>query len=693
MTQYLSFAPLISFPMLTVLAFIALACVILLVIRHKHSAWLRFSVFFSLLAILANPIFTDEHREPTKSVVAVIVDKSQSQRLGQRMQDVDAAVAKLKHTFASNPQFDTRFVDVGPFSYGNDGTSTKLFSALKRSLADVPPARIAGAVLITDGQVGDIPDLTKKLDFSAPINALITGKDTEFDRSVRFIDPPRFALASKGLDLSFIVENQGAIPTSDVDVPVSVFIGGKKLKDLRVPIGKLQHLAIDHPNIGDNIIELKIPALKGELSQSNDDAVAVVNVVRENLRVLLVSGKPHNGERTWRDLLKSDPNVDLIHFTILRPPEKVDNTPINQLSLIVFPTTELFVDKINDFDLVIFDRYQHYDVLPLIYYDYLAQYVLKGGALLMAVGPEYAGDASLAKTPLISALPALPNGEIISKGFTPSLTDLGKRHPVTRGLAGSAAAPAKWGRWFRQIGIQKYDKDSVLMNGADNQPLLLLNHVGKGRVGMLLSDEGWLWARGFEGGGPYATLYRRVAHWLMKEPELEEESLTAKASGFKLFIQRQTLKGTVADTEITSPTGKKQSVTLHKQEDGVFAATLNTDEVGLFQIVNGNLETLVHVGPLNSPEFNDVISTTKKLAPVVEKTGGEIMRVEEHSGQSPVQPFKITATKGGHDHAIVLEPSRETRLISMDEIPLYSSIVALLVTLMFLAGTWYRERH
>lgn len=693
MTQYLSLSPLISVSSLTVLCVIALVCVVLLVIFRKRSAWLRFIVFLSLLAMLANPMFFNEFREPTKSVVAVIVDKSQSQRLGQRMQDVNEAVAKLKHTFTKMPQFETRFVDVEPFSFGNDGTATKLFSALTQSLADVPPAQIAGAVFITDGQVDDIPDKKKIPNFNAPINALITGKDSEFDRSIRFIDPPRFALAAKGLNLPFIIENQGRGPASPADVPVSVFIGGKKVSELSAPIGKVEHLAIDHPNIGDNIVELKIPPLEGELSQSNDNAVAVVNVVRENLRVLLVSGKPHNGERTWRDLLKSDPNIDLIHFTILRPPEKVDGTPINQLSLIVFPTTELFVDKIKDFDLVIFDRYQHYDVLPLIYYDYLAQYVLNGGALLMAVGPEYAGNASLAKTPLISALPALPDGEIITKGFTPTLTDLGKRHPVTRGLAGYPTTPAKWGRWFRQIGVQNNDKNSVLMTGAENRPLLLLNHAGNGRVGMLLSDEGWLWARGFEGGGPYATLYRRIAHWLMKQPELEEEALTANSSGFKLSIRRQTLKNTVTETEIISPTGRKQSVDLQKQQDGVYTAVVSVDEVGLYRIVNGDLQTLVHVGPLNAPEFLDVISTTKKLAPIVENTGGEIMRVEDVLGQPPDQTFKITSVNGGHDHAIVLKPSRDTRLISVSEIPLYSGIAALLVTLIFLASTWYCERY
>ena len=336
--------------------------------------------------------------------------------------------------------------------------------------------------------------------------------------------------------------------------------------------------------------------------------------IRENLRVLLVSGEPHAGERTWRNLLKSDASVDLVHFTILRPPEKQDGTPINELSLIAFPTRELFVEKINDFDLIIFDRYQHRDVLPILYYDYIAEYVEKGGALLIAAGPEYAGEQSIARTPLMSALPAMPTGEIIDKAFYPRLTDLGQRHPVTRGLEGSATEPPHWSRWFRLIGIERPEGE-VVMKGADDRPLLLLDRKGEGRVGMLLSDQGWLWARGFEGGGPHVALYRRIAHWLMKEPELEEERLTADGRGMTLDIPRQTMQrrprpGTGhhavrqdadrAARRLRSPASSPGSV--------------ETDEIGLYQIGNGDLSALAHVGPVNAPEFADTVSTEERAA-------------------------------------------------------------------------------
>ena len=125
-----------------------------------------------------------------------------------------------------------------------------------------------------------------------------------------------------------------------------------------------------------------------------------IDGVRDKLRVLLVSGEPHAGERTWRNLLKSDASVDLVHFTILRPPEKQDGTPINELSLIAFPTRELFQQKINEFQLIIFDRYARQGVLPIIYFDNIARYVRDGGAVLVAAGPDYASPTSIWRTPL-----------------------------------------------------------------------------------------------------------------------------------------------------------------------------------------------------------------------------------------------------------------------------------------------------
>ncbi|RWF87311.1 MAG: hypothetical protein EOQ45_33490, partial [Mesorhizobium sp.] len=507
MNWSLAFEPLISLPLLgLVLAPLLLLALAGLWFRQRGAVF-RFAALLALGAALLNPVFLDEEREALKSVVAVVVDRSQSQDIGERTKQTDEALAGLQQRLGRFKQFDVRVVEAGKSEAAEERTETRLFGALESAFRDVPPSRIGGAIMITDGEVHDAPGGTP--DFNAPLHALITGNDQEKDRRIRFENAPRFGLVGKPLEMTYRVLGTNN-EAGSVDVRVSV--NGEQVSVERATIGQAMPLQVTIPGAGRNIVELAIDPEPDELTDTNNRAIALIDGIRENLRVLLVSGEPHAGERTWRNLLKSDASVDLVHFTILRPPEKQDGTPINELSLIAFPTRELFVEKIKDFDLIIFDRYQHRDVLPILYYDYIAEYVEKGGALLIAAGPEYAGESSIARTPLMSALPAMPTGEVVDKAFYPRLTELGQRHPVT----------PHWSRWFRTIGVENPEGEAV-MKGADDRPLLLLDRKGEGRVGMFLSDQGWLWARGFEGGGPHVQLYRRIAHWLMKEPELEEE--------------------------------------------------------------------------------------------------------------------------------------------------------------------------
>lgn len=685
----LSFEPLLSLPMLVAvlipLALLALAGLWM----RRRGAVLRLAALAALAAALLNPVLLDEERDPLQSVVALVVDRSQSQSIGEREQQTDAALAGMKERLARFGQFDVRVVETGRNdAAAGDRTETRLFSALQGAFRDVPNSRIAGAVMITDGQVHDVPATAPE--FGAPLHALVTGHEGEKDRRVRFEKAPRFGLVDKPLDMTYrVIATDGQ--TGSVDVRIAV--NGETVGTQQALIGQEMPLEIIVPNAGRNIVELSIPTEEGELTDTNNRAIALVDGIRENLRVLLVSGEPHAGERTWRNLLKSDASVDLVHFTILRPPEKQDSTPIHELSLIAFPTRELFVEKINEFDLIIFDRYQHRDVLPILYYDYIAEYVEKGGALLIAAGPEYAGYSTIANTPLMSALPAMPTGEVIDKAFYPRLTELGQRHPVTRGLDGSASEPPRWGRWFRTVRIED-PQGEVVMKGADEQPLLLLDRKGEGRVGMLLSDQGWLWARGYEGGGPHVQLYRRLAHWLMKEPELEEERLTADGRGMALDIRRQTMSEDPGPAEVTTPSGKKVQVRLAQSEPGIFTGSIETDEIGLYQITNGELSTLAHVGPVNAPEFADVVSTTDKLKPAAEAVGGSVRRL---AGSDPggvklpsVVPVRASGEASGGDW-IGLRNTEDSVLKSVSSVPLFGGFLGLGLLLLALGGMWYRE--
>ncbi|MEO3385134.1 hypothetical protein [Mesorhizobium sp. CAU 1741] len=654
----------------------------------QRGSLLRIGAFAALAIALLNPVLLDEQREPLQSVVALVVDRSQSQDIGDRTDTTDRAVAELQARLGRFSQFDVRVVEAGRADAADDRTETRLFGALDGALRDVPPSRVAGAIMVTDGQVHDAPAQADAL--GAPLHVLVTGDEDEFDRRIRFERAPRFGIVGRPIDLTYRV-----IATNDATGPVSVrvLVNGEQVSVEQAVVGEETPLELVIPNAGKNIVELAIDTAEGELTETNNRTIAMIDGIRENLRVLLVSGEPHAGERTWRNLLKSDASVDLIHFTILRPPEKQDGTPINELSLIAFPTRELFVERINDFDMIIFDRYQHRDVLPVLYYDYIAEYVENGGALLIAAGPEYAGPQSIARTPLMSALPAMPTGEVVEEGFHPRLTETGERHPVTRGLEGSAAEPPQWSRWFRLINIQNPEGE-VVMNGAGDRPLLVLNRRGEGRVGMLLSDQGWLWARGFEGGGPHVSLYRRMAHWLMKEPELEEERLTASGRGMTLEITRQTMSDDPGPATVISPSGQSLDVTLTSDSPGLFTGSVETDEIGLYQIGNGDLTALAHVGPLNAPEFQDTVSTTDVLAPLAEASDGSIRRIEETmtGGLSlpNIVPVRASGEASGRDW-VGLRTTGDSVLRSVSRLPLFAGFFGLALLLMALGSMWYRE--
>ncbi|UNF40902.1 hypothetical protein MNL09_01610 [Bartonella krasnovii] len=696
MIPLFTFQPFLPLFWILLLSGISILFVVVGLITQRQGSLFRLMALSTLILALLNPMIIKEQREPLKSTVGIVIDRSKSQTFGTRINDSDEARAQLIETLAHYPQFEPRFIEAGKLADHQYAPSTNLFNALTQALSDVPPSRYAGTIFITDGQVHDIPDLSD-LHHEAPFNALITGRSDEFDRQIKFISPPRFALINKPQKLSILVEDQGVHPkTIPQKANITLSVNGQEIGHYSVTPGIIFQTEVTLPHAEKNIIQATTEAYKGELSVENNRAITTIEGIRENLRVLLISGAPYNGERTWRDLLKGDSNIDLVHFTILRPPTKADNTPLSQLSLVVFPTRKLFVEEINNFDLIILDGYQHSAVLPLIYYDYIAQYVQKGGALLMVTGPEFTQKNSLAKTPLISILPALPNGTIIEKPFRPALTKEGERHPVTRDLATLNLPASQWGQWLRQIAIQDAYKGTALMKGADEQPLLLLSHVDKGRVGMLLSDESWLWARGFEGGGPYAALYRRIAHWLMKEPELEEEKLSATSSHQNLTIRRQTLKDHPEPAEITFPSGKKQKIVLTKEREGLFTATVATDETGIFTIKNDDLTILSSVGMLDNLELFDLISTKEKLAPIIKHTGGYIGRLHPEGKENiHLPPLKLIQSKtnlsSSPAHSIILKEATETRLINTFYFSVFSGFFALLVCLLLLSSMWYRE--
>ncbi len=594
------------------------------VLRRARGAVVRLIPLAALVLALANPQWVTEKRDPLTDVAVIAVDDTLSQQLGGRRGEADAALESLLQATAPMGDLETRVVRID----GGAAGGTRVADTLREAFADVPRERRAGAVLITDGQIHDADAIR---DMGAPVHALLTGDPEAEDRVLLIDGAPGFGLVGKAVSVTVTAEDPAMRPGEPVVLTIDRNDG--RPRTLTLPANTPTAIALDLSHAGDNVFALSLPDRDGELSPVNNRAAVSVNGVRDRLRVLLISGQPHAGERTWRNLLKADPSVDLIHFTILRPPRKEDLTPLSELALIAFPIQELFEEKLEDFDLIVFDRYSRRGLVADAYLSNIARYVENGGALMLSVGPEITEPFSLAQSALSDVLPGRPTGEVRTGAFRPALTAVGQRHPVTAGLPGAgddSGTPASWGRWIRQV-VMEGSRGAVVMRDATAQPLLTLDRVGDGRVALLSSDTIWLWAKGWDGGGPQGELMRRVAHWLMKEPELEEEALRARVDDDRLTVTGRSLDAPPDRVTVTAPDGSTTPLALGTQGAGLTGGSMPAALPGIYRVEtpDGGLGTLAVAGPPNPLETTRLVPTEAALAPVAEDSGGGLFHLTD----------------------------------------------------------------
>ena len=676
MTGQIVFDPLLPWAAIIALGVVALAGVILALWRGLNGWPLRFVAGLILIAALTQPSFQEEDRAPLSDIVLMVVDQSASQRLADRLSVTEDAADTLQARIEARPNTEIRRIEVGD-DEGDSGT--QLMTALSTAMAEEPRGRIAGIFLLSDGR---LHDLERAPNLPAPMHLLMTGRDSDWDRRLIVQNAPAFAILGEPVTLALRVQDDGAAPGA-VETRLDISVDGAEPQEFTVPIGEDVELPIELPHGGLNVIRFSTPEAEGELTDRNNAALVQINGVRDRLRVLLVSGEPHAGGRTWRNLLKSDSSVDLVHFTILRPPEKQDGVPVTELSLIAFPTRELFLEKIDDFDLIIFDRYKRRGILPAIYLDNVRNYVENGGAVLVAAGPDFASADSIYRSPLAEVLPAEPTARVIDESYSPRVTELGERHPVTAGLGD----PESWGRWLRQIELEPISGD-VVMSGVDDRPLLVLDRVGEGRVALLGSDQAWLWSRGYEGGGPQLDLLRRLAHWMMKEPELEEEALWAEATGQTMRVIRRSLDEDVGAVTVTRPDGETEEVTLSEVSPGRFEALYEGPEIGLYRLSEGEEEAVIGLGPAAPREFEQTIASGDALEPVIDTMRGGVMPLED--GLPSIRAVSAGRPAAGRGW-IGLTPREAYETMDVRQIPLLPAWLTLLLASGFIIGAWLRE--
>ncbi len=679
----LVFAPHLPWWALGCLALVALA-IVAVAFRGRARGTVWRTVFLALLLLfLVNPILRREERAPLDDLVVLLTDRSPSQSLGERPAQLAEAEAALRERIGRMPGVELR--ELGLQGEGRQGS--RLFSRLREGLGSSDRARLGAVIALTDGQAHDAPADPATLDLSAPLHVLLTGRPDESDRQLAILRAPSFGVVGEPQILELRVDD--ATPAGGAaapGIPVTIRQDGRVVRELAVEPGRPTQVPFTLDKAGTTVLEVEAAARPGELTTLNNRATVEVSGVRDRLRVLVVSGQPYPGLRVWRNLLKADPAVDLVHFTILRPPEKQDGTPIRELALIAFPSRELFEVKLKEFDLIIFDNYSRRGLLPLVYLENIARYVEEGGALLEAAGPEFAEPLSLYRTPLARVLPGRPTGEVFERGFRPVVTEIGQHHPVTAGL--HAEGEPEWGRWFRQLDVESQG-GQVLMTGVSDRPLLVLNRVGEGRVAQLLSDHAWLWARGYEGGGPQALLLRRLVHWLMKEPQLEEEQLRATTQGEEILVERQSLKSEALDAKVTAPSGAESTLRLEPGADGVARGRFKAEEDGVYRIATGDHTAYASPRPIAPVELADMRATPAVMAPAAEATGGTVRWLTEEGVPElrPVEPGRRAFGRGW----LGVQRHGAYRVVGTTETPLLPAWLALALLLATATTAWWRE--
>ncbi len=678
MTESVIFSPLLPLPVIGLAALVVVLFTAIALMRGLSGWALRGLGALLVVGALVQPMYQSEDRTPLKDIVVLLIDQSASQTLLDRARATENRTAEIEAALAARPNTQVHRIEVND---GPDDTGSLLMTALSEQLSKLPSERIAGIILLSDGLLHDL-ELAPEL--PAPLHLMLSGKKSDWDRRVTVKNAPAFAILDEEITLTLRIEDSGAAPATPVIVPLIISVDGGPPQSYQVPLNQDLSLPITLPHAGRNIIQFETPKVAGELTDRNNSALVQINGVRDRLRVLLVSGQPHAGGRIWRNLLKSDSAVDLVHFTILRSPNKQDGVPVDELSLIPFPTRELFMEKIHDFDLIIFDRYKRRGILPALYLDNVVDYVRNGGAVLVAAGPDFASANSLYRSPLSNILPAEPTARVITKPLRPKLTAVGQKHPVTANLSSDKT---EWGRWLRQIEVTQ-KSGHILMSGADERPLLILDRQGEGRVALLASDHAWLWHRGFEGGGPQRELLRRLAHWMMKEPDLEEETLTARAYGDGLKIIRQSLQDNIAPVTVTSPSGNKSLLNLKQTAPGRFEADLQTDELGLYRLIGDGQSSVVGLGPTAPREFEHTIATAELLKPLITSTGGGVIRMTAAlPGLRDVRPGRKAAGRGW----IGLTPRKAFETRDITQLALLPPWLVLLLIAGLITAGWLRE--
>ncbi len=679
-----NFYPLFSYESTFLISLIFILILALYFYFYLKNFFLRIFIFLILLILVFNPLINSMRKLHHKDILIVMYDKTQSVIETKKIDQLIKVKKNIKDIIVDEEKLEIVEIEVNNLNNKDGKIQTKIITNVQKAFQKLEKNRVAGVIIVTDGIIHDLDKIEEDF-IDIPIHFFLLGNKNERDRSIITENIPEYAVVGKPIDFMFKIIDENF----QEEVSASFILDGMQIltKTFITNINHQIKLPINHA--GENLLEIKINNHPNEITFANNYKVFKINGIHEKLRVMLISGEPNMGLRNWRNILNSDPSIELLHFTILRPPSKRDLTPVKELALIPFPSQELFSADISKFSLIILDQYTLQGILPKKYLDNIVDYVIGGGAILNISGQEYLSDRSLLNSSLVNILPTRPE-EFFIGPFLPSLTELGKRHPITNTLE-KAFKENKWGKWFSFIKANKISGQTLM--SANKYPLLIINEVSQGRVAQILSDQSWVWNKDRENKGPLVELLRNTIHWLLKTPELQENYLNVIKNNNFITLNLNSLNEGDTSAIITSPSGENLFVLMKDNKNGSLFGKFESTEYGKFNIKVNDIEKDFFIGITDSKELEKVSSSSFLINSFFEKNKQYLYSITWLGDSIPkiVKVFNKNNIAGSNWVGLLEKKVQKNDTFINKELINWSLIMPLLLLLLFMC--WYRENR
>ena len=708
--------------------------------QSSFLVFLRTCVYILLIFFLLGPALVDKRVTKLRRPLTVLIDSSESMAFpasSKATQDgkpgksrLDLVREKLLNGQEPliqklNRDYDLRLYRFGtsvePISPGSlsqlkaQDEGTRLLELLPRAATDAGAQ--SGILLFTDGITnGDQKTLAGTPALSVPVFTVGVGETEGFtDVRIAEVRAPEFAFRGREFKIDLTVQAYGLKGKS---VPL-YFNRGKNLitsRPVAIDSDSFEQkitFSFNPKELGTHSFSLSIPAQPGEQITENNHKEFKVDVHRDKIRVLTLSGSPAWNYRFLRMAMKQDPLIELVSFVFLRTPTDTVDVPDNQLSLIPFPIDDIFLEELKNFDVVFFDDFSHRAYFNPVYLERVKDFVRDGGGLAMLGGFRSFDSGGYAESALKDVLPVeLDNkGRYQTQGTVrPVLTASGKVHPITRLLPDPKANEEAWAKMppLADLNQVRGARGETLLSAsgdgaATGSPLLTIGRFGKGRSLALMTDDVWRWnfiaVGNRETPQNHLKLIRQAVRWLAQEPAFEQvqiRPIPTSRPGEKVAIKLRVLKDDFTPTaqasvqlRVFGPEGEPSLVSATADsEEGEYTGEYTPTKEGSYRVeAEANLagKTLGRDKTSFSVAFpygesDDGRPRTDLLKQIAEASHGEFFSINDWNDKAL---DKIAAKLESHAPSQIVE-QRQTRL--------WSTLWPFSIILALLSVEWWMRR-